>query len=73
MESRYGGGGHAWRFPVVTAGQVSAIVDQLDYQRAFSENTPGIKSSRTPQIMETLADNFGGSFISLLLLSLIHI
>jgi hypothetical protein len=44
--------------------QVGALMEQLEFQRGFSENTPSITSGRPPQIMETLAENFGGSFIS---------
>lgn len=44
--------------------RLDAVMAQLAHQQTFAASAPSIGTSRTPQIMETLAENFGGSFLS---------
>ncbi|MBK7760922.1 MAG: DUF4157 domain-containing protein [Deltaproteobacteria bacterium] len=44
--------------------RLDAVMAQLSHQQSFATNAPNIGTSRTPQILETLGENFGGSFLS---------
>lgn len=61
VESRYGGGGHAWRFPVVTAGQVSAIVEIVDPEGAVdSPDVTALLAMVREHLGEFVAQHGGG-------------